>query len=111
MTKKLKENLTGLEIRKAVGAGNLKTLKQEYKVLRLVNTLYGHISETDANDCEITATDVATLVSDLRDLLEMIANDYDMVPRQRINDPKHASSYFTFKGEHDEWVAKDKDAS
>ena len=97
--------LDGSEIREAVGVNNLKTLRKEYQVLDLVNSLYEKVHDWECYDYEsgITTSGLAMLGSKLGDLLRIVADDYGMVCAKDKHNPKYKSHFRTFKGEHDEW--------
>ena len=97
--------LDGSEIREAVGVNNLKTLRHEYKVLELINSLYEKVYAMQICNYEtpFTTQELETLASTLSDFLRIVADDYGMVCAKDKNNPKHKSHFRTFKGEHDEW--------
>ena len=100
-----KSILNGSEIRAAVGADNLKTIRHEYKVLELVNSLYEQVYGMECCvDPSITTAELATLGSKLSDLLRIVSDDYGMVCAKDKHNPKYKSHFRTFKGEHDEWI-------
>jgi len=101
-----KSILNGSEIRAAVGTDNLKTIRHEYKVLELVNSLYVYVSSMEDCNYEISfsTAEVTTLGSNLLDLLSLVSEDYGMVCAKDKHNPKYKSYFRTFKGEHDEWV-------
>jgi len=90
--------LNGSEIRAAVGADNLKTIRHEYKVLELVNWLQETVD--DLADCGIDER----IAEKITELLRVVADDYGMVCAKDKHNPKYKSHFRTFKGEHDEWV-------
>jgi|TARA_B100000073_G_scaffold219230_1_gene182400 hypothetical protein len=100
-----KSILNGSEIRAAVGVDNLKTIRHEYKVLELVNSLYEQVYGMECCDYEsgITTEELAMLGSKLGDLLRIVSDDYGMVCAKDKENPKYKSHFRTFKGEHDEW--------
>ena len=100
-----KAMLNGSEIRAAVGADNLKTIRHEYKVLELINSLYEKVYAMECCDYEtpFTTQELETLASTLSDFLRIVADDYGMVCAKDKNNPKHKSHFRTFKGEHDVW--------
>tara|TARA_R100000995_G_C3445506_1_gene105449 strand:+ start:97 stop:417 length:321 start_codon:yes stop_codon:yes gene_type:complete len=101
-----KSILNGSEIRAAVGADNLKTIRHEYTVLELVNYLQQKVYDMEICDYEtgFSTEELTMLGSRLGDLLRIVADDYDMVCAYAKTYPKHKSHMRTFKGEHDEWV-------
>jgi hypothetical protein len=98
--------LNGSEIRAVVGVDNLKTLRQEYTVLELVNYLQQKLYDMEICDYETGfSTEELTIIgSKLGDLLRLISDDYGMVCAKDKHNPKYKSHFRTFKGEHDEWV-------
>ena len=101
-----KAMLNGSEIRAAVGADNLKTIRHEYKVLELINSLYEKVYAMECCDYEtpFTTQELETLASTLSDFLRIVADDYGMVCAKDKNNTKYKSDMRTFKGEHDEWI-------
>ena len=101
-----KAMLNGSEIRAAVGADNLKTIRHEYKVLELINSLYEKVYAMECCDYEtpFTTQELEALASTLSDFLRLVSEDYGMVCAKDEDNPKYKSHFRTFKGEHDEWV-------
>ena len=95
MTKKLKKNLTGSEIRKAVGKKNLTLLFHEEKIKYLFNTL-NHIERGCVQDFEYKA---------IEDLVEIVRADLDLV--STIGYQGQENNYMkTLKHSPDEYVGK-----
>tara|TARA_R100000655_G_scaffold105098_1_gene152987 strand:+ start:245 stop:565 length:321 start_codon:yes stop_codon:yes gene_type:complete len=92
-------------IRMQLGTESLKTLRHEYKVLELVNSLYDYVSSMENCDYEISFTtdELTMLGSQLGDLIRLVSDDYGMVCAKDKHNPKYKSHFRTFKGEHDEW--------
>ena len=100
-----KAMFNGSEIRAAVGVDNLKTLRQEFKVLDLVNSLYEYVNSMEDSNYEISFSieELTSLGLKLGDLLRIVSDDYGMVCAKDKHNPKYKSHFRTFKGEHDEW--------
>jgi len=92
-------------IRMQLGTEGLKTLRHEYKVLELVNSLYEKVYDMECCDYEsgISTEELTMLGSKLGDLLRLVSDDYGMVCAKDKHNPKYKSHFRTFKGEHDEW--------
>ena len=92
-------------IRMQLGTDGLKTLRQEYTVLELVNYLQQKVYDMEICDYEtgFSTEELTMLGSKLGDLLRIVANDYNMVCAYAKDYPKHKSHIRTFKGEYDEW--------
>ena len=97
--------LNGSEIRAAVGADNLKTIRHEYKVLELMNSLYEKVYAMECCNYQtpFTTGELEELALKLSDFLRIVSDDYGMVCAKDKHNPKYKSHFRTFKGEHDEW--------
>ena len=87
-------------IRMQLGTEGLKTLRQEYKVLDLVNSLQEKVFNIVDDD---EPQHIKEFAVEVVKLLRVIARDYNMVPAKSKENAQYKSSLMTFKGEHDEW--------
>tara|TARA_B100000214_G_C23958916_1_gene624284 strand:- start:255 stop:560 length:306 start_codon:yes stop_codon:yes gene_type:complete len=87
-------------IRMQLGAEGLKTLRHDYKVLDLVNSLQGKVFDIVDDD---EPTHIKEFAQEVVKLMRIVVNDYGMVSAKDEHDPKYKSHFKTFKGEHDEW--------
>tara|TARA_B100000287_G_scaffold261026_1_gene245596 strand:- start:943 stop:1257 length:315 start_codon:yes stop_codon:yes gene_type:complete len=99
-----KAMLNGSEIREAVGADNLKTLRKEYQVLELVNWLQEKVHVLADLGLDEDGEEAARIAEKITELLRVVADDYGMVSARSSVENQYKSNLMTFKGEHDEWV-------